>query len=428
MKTFAITIEKSRYDNFIDTFDKMNRRCVKLNIPQIVLTEGDVWTKKTWIDDFKCKTCVMQDMTITAPDIKLNDEWNLVGSVECGSTKINDITLNMVSSFSDNENLSEFAIGKHTCFHCMKDMNRNKLFVIKNSITNERKLVGSSCVKDFIGHDLASALFIAGLTHESFYPMIDEEKAETSLRLDFVIQNSLGAIISQNGFYYSKKSVREGKRDSCTCDLVINNIVLLFNPSNYETPFNFESDVIKEDTQKILSEMEQLVNKITELESDFERNIAIIRNNSVVPEKYISYVVGFVGTWWTRNKGPTKNENDIFYYDPLKSEYLGSVGDKIEIFIAVEKVVESNSSFGGYLIFGHQMMTNNRFMLYSSKVNELFTVEYNDRHDIDIKWKDKNIYKIRATIKSVSDNEKYGKSTMLSRGKILPIELPKELQ
>ena len=424
MKTFVFTIEKSRYEHFIETVEKMKRRAFKLGLPEITLVEGEEFLKR--IGDhasvYRFKTCAMQNMTIIAPDLKIDDDWSLIGSIECGSTKFEGMTLNLVTSFTDDENLGEFSVGEHTCSHCRKNMMRNKLFVIKNNNSGERNLVGSSCVKDFTGHDIQGVLFYAGLTTESFYIPPDEEKFDNSLRMDFVIQQTLGGIINQKGFYYSKKSVKEGKRDSCTFDLVTHNIVLTLSPKNeyIDPPYDWESDSIKADTLQILGEMNVLIEKMLTLD-DFERNIAILRNNNAVPEKFISHVVGYVGSWWTRNKGPIKDPSDIFYYDPKKSEYLGAVGDKIEILIAVEKVTESNSSFGGYLIFGHQMLTNNRFMLYSSKVNELFT------HDFDkgrIEWKDRHIFKIRATVKSVSDHETYGKSTMLSRGKVLPIQLP----
>lgn len=421
MKTLDLTIEQSQYENFINRIERFNRRCVKLNVPNLVLVEGEKFDHKVYYDTGRVKVSKLQYMTVTIPDLRLSTDWELIGMIETNSLRVNDMVFNIVKPLNDVDTIDEYAIGDFGCDHCHREMTRTKLLVVKNISTNERKLVGSSCVKDFIGHNIEGALFLAGITTESFGAYYDEERVALTFGLKYIVQQSVGAIIYDGGKYVSKKSLRDGKSEYTTCGIVEGNIAKCSSFNENDPPYDYDSDVVMKEVDLIMEELKALSETLVNgIDNSYSRNVAIMVARDFVCPHEIGYIVSYVGKWWIDNKGVTKDTSSIFYYDPKQSEYIGAVGDKLELLIEVEKVTESKSDFGGFLIFGHQMFTNNRFMLYSSKQNDLFTYD-----GTTIRWKDKTIYKIRATVKSVSEHEKYGKSTMLTRAKVLPIVLPK---
>lgn len=92
----------------------------------------------------------LTDVEIINPVIKLNDEWELAATIEkyeAGNM------VNCVPSLSDRLPTDLRTKEISICDHCQTKRKRNKYIVVVNENTNELKIVGSTCVKDFLGHD-----------------------------------------------------------------------------------------------------------------------------------------------------------------------------------------------------------------------------------------------------------------------------------
>ena len=138
----------------------------------------------------------------------MSEEWELVGIVEEGGV-FQGTKRNFVTSFSDIP-LVEYLTADCECSHCRRPLARNKLYVIKNLKTEETRMVGSTCIKDFLGHDIEGVLFLAGITTEAFSCFYNEENAKESYDLESLVRASFSILISDNCFISGKKSREEG--------------------------------------------------------------------------------------------------------------------------------------------------------------------------------------------------------------------------
>jgi hypothetical protein len=117
-------------------------------------------------------------------------------------------------------------------------------------------------------------------------------------------------------------------------------------------------------------------------------------------------VVGYAGYWWYQNNKFESNTT-------LPSEFIGREGDKIELEVVVDRVIQSSGQYGGVLIFGHQEGTGNKFGWYTTTDNVMYSWKDGMPH------KSEGVFKIKATVKNHKDDEKFGKSTWITRAKVL---------
>jgi hypothetical protein len=405
MKTCSFEVVASHLEYFKERVEKFNRKATKLGIELLSCEFSEMWyrtfeienTNRFYIKEF-------YTATVTFPDLKLNEEWELIGAID-NTLSINNY--NFITPFSDVD-LTEYMNVECSCEHCKRAMNRNKLFIIQDVLGN-RKLVGSTCVRDFLGHDIKGALFMAGLENElmlSCGDPDDEKDKNEGARLEFAINAILGAIIFKQRRYYSTK--KEEENGFSTAGIALDCIFEIL--SGKEKPFPIKSEEIDADTKIITENLNGLIEQMIfgKIENTFDQNIAIMAKCGYVPFKRFSLIAGYVGMWWIKNKDVATSD-----YNPKLSEYIGNEKEKVTIPCVVDKVVESNSSFGGYLVFGHIVDTNNKFMLYTTNKNEMFEVDRNGNIT-----KNEGEFVLTATIKALQSHEIYGKTTVLSRGKV----------
>jgi hypothetical protein len=234
----------------------------------------------------------------------------------------------------------------------------------------------------------------------------DEKDKNEGARLEFAINAILGAIIFKQRRYYSTK--KEEENGFSTAGIALDCIFEIL--SGKEKPFPIKSEEIDADTKIITENLNGLIEQMIfgKIENTFDQNIAIMAKCGYVPFKRFSLIAGYVGMWWIKNKDVATSD-----YNPKLSEYIGNEKEKVTIPCVVDKVVESNSSFGGYLVFGHIVDTNNKFMLYTTNKNEMFEVDRNGNIT-----KNEGEFVLTATIKALQSHEIYGKTTVLSRGKV----------
>lgn len=92
----------------------------------------------------------LTDIEIINPIIKLNDEWELAATIEkyeAGNM------VNCIPSLSDRLPTDLRTKEINICDHCQTKRKRNKYIAVINENTSKLKIVGSTCVKDFLGHN-----------------------------------------------------------------------------------------------------------------------------------------------------------------------------------------------------------------------------------------------------------------------------------
>lgn len=403
MKTCSFEVVANHLEYFKDKVEKFNRKATKLGVEPLSCEFSDLWYRRYEIENTnRFHIQEFYTATITFPDLKLNEEWELIGAID--NTMSID-KFNFITAYSEVD-LSEYLTADCACEHCRRSMARNKLFIIQN-VAGEKKLVGSTCVRDFLGHDIKGTLFMAGLEKELFLSCGDEEKNKNpGCGLELSINAILGAIIFKQRRFYSTK--KEEENGFSTAGIALDCVCEIYNGN--EKPFDIDCEEIKNDTKTIIEKLNGLIEQMIfgKIENTFDQNIAIMAKCGCVPFNRFSFMAGYVGMWWIKNKDVATSN-----YNPKLSEYIGEEKDKVTIPCVVDKVVESNSSFGGYLVFGHIVDTNNKFLLYTTNKNEMFEVDRNGAIS-----KNEGEFVLTATIKALQSHEIYGKTTVLSRGKV----------
>lgn len=139
--------------------EKLNRRAVKLGLPEVGIEECFNYTYK-YSDSFTDMP-IYQKYTVfkavTTHKISMGN-WSLIARIdrEEGGAIISQVPHNVT-------HYSRAAIKRARampglCDHCNKLRSRRKTFIVRDNSTNSYKQVGASCLKDFIGEDSAGKI------------------------------------------------------------------------------------------------------------------------------------------------------------------------------------------------------------------------------------------------------------------------------
>lgn len=180
--------------------ERINRRAKKLGVDGFTLVKGEPFDREVSVDrdglGIQPKKWVrFIPVTIEGPTIKAQGGWRLAGRVdfEDGAT--------IVNAKPGSELPKRFRSIRPICDHCQSDRQRNAVFVF-NREGDEYMQVGRQCLKDYLGHDPAAALWAAseyGGVFDDIDRELDEDRAGGMSRsqlvsLDEVMQAAAYAV------------------------------------------------------------------------------------------------------------------------------------------------------------------------------------------------------------------------------------------
>lgn len=137
----------------------LNKKCKRYGIDPIVVEKSpmvirSVFRGECLTDEIKIETI---PVVITYSELKIDGGWRVLGTVE----RMDGTTFNIINGNVDNiGNLKEYDLT--FCDHCGTHRNRRKVIVIEDSKGN-RQVVGTACIKDYLGVSLQSAVFSCDL-------------------------------------------------------------------------------------------------------------------------------------------------------------------------------------------------------------------------------------------------------------------------
>jgi hypothetical protein len=154
-ETFSIVVKipEENKDRLNDFVKKIQKVAVKLDIPKIEMSiveykadKTDIWSydKKRYLQIITEKNFEVIEVSGTPP---LLSGWMLLGVLDFERGK----PFPMVRSVPGQEVPSKFFTTTSTCDHCSSSRFRKVVYVLKHEDGREVQ-VGSSCLKDFIGH------------------------------------------------------------------------------------------------------------------------------------------------------------------------------------------------------------------------------------------------------------------------------------
>lgn len=334
----------------------------------------------------------------TAPKL---DGWTFVARLEPHASG------NVILAIPGMEVPEQYYSCKPACEHCNAPRNRKNYFIVKNE-QGEHRMVGATCLKDFLGHTNPTAIakWYVKLSEFFFddswcaYDDEDEFFSGGHYRKEICLPSApylanVAASIRERGWISrgaAKKAEENGGRALATADVAWYNL----HPDKKSL---VPVKVIDEDrdlADAVLAWLDEVWDK-AKYDSDYMRNVVLsLRDGYVTPR-----AAGFAASAIEAYKRARREANPG--HEP--SEYVGEVGQRFEAEYKVEKIIPIDGMYGlSYLnIFSNE--DGNTFSWFASKKGD---------------HQEGDTIALRATVKAHQEY-KGERRTVLTRGKVLSI-------
>lgn len=152
MKDF---IPRYQLEKLSEIIEKLNRRAVKLSLPEITFRlTGNEELKKVLITTRHDYTIYDEKkVEIKYVEVEVKGEFPSINGYKVSSyiEMVNDIEFQEFHFLDNGENKIERDSSSFTCSHCEVKRKRKYYFTIIKEDTNEEIIVGKSCLRDFLG-------------------------------------------------------------------------------------------------------------------------------------------------------------------------------------------------------------------------------------------------------------------------------------
>jgi len=242
------------------------------------------------------------------------------------------------------------------CDHCGHNRFRTHSMLMRNVANGEYKEVGSTCVKDFFGHDPKGLLWMAQLSFESIVNEINEDfgygRGEYVMFLDTVMQYTALAIRLDG--WVSRKYAREYEKAST----VANMYFYMDPPKNYKGKVEVPSE---EDIKLAADTIEYFKRPSMENGNDYMANCCKLVKLGVVPNKMVGVACSMIASYKEYYKDYLERQ------DRPESNWVGEVGDKVEVDVMCLFSKEIGTDYGTSVLYIFvDEMTGNKFKTFYS--------------------------------------------------------------
>jgi hypothetical protein len=318
----TLEIQKYKAAALADKIDKLNRKAAKIGCPTMTLTIGEDIVRN-WTDEFGCRQIQVTVEATLDYEIPIIDGWKLISTFDiyaaanAGEEYIPVVTTSTVPG----ETLPPGYLIKTEihCDHCGHNRRRTHSMLMLHIETGEYKEVGSTCVKDFFGHDPVAFMRWASWSFEALINEIPEDKDEFAKGISFAgLKETLiytSATIRKFGWMSKGKAFEQGK-DWNTADEVQNQ---MFN-AKY---LNASERVEIEDRDIALAEATiKYFSELSDISNDYMANCHKMTVLGYVPSKHMGLTVSMVPTAKRAIAQAKEAAADT-------SEFVGTIGDKL---------------------------------------------------------------------------------------------------
>lgn len=373
-------IPESNKGLFLEKLSKLSKRAVKLGFEPFKIKETGSFEREFKGTDYSHPFIVKYikfDVESEEPKFK---GWSFIATIEPHASG------NVIRSFSD-EPLSEVYRTSFKCDHCGIARYRTRTFIV-HSETEGYKQVGSSCLKDFLGHgdaDKIARYCEVLLSVEDFYRDRDgegygREKLRFSVKL--VLTAATGVIWSF-GWISSTKAKEDGLVSSAS---VVSEYLLSDPSSKYHKELS--DDIESYFDSELADKVVDWVNTLPEekrAKSDYLHNLYVLFQESIEPKSF-GYVVSAIAAYKKEIEASKPKE------DSVKSDFFGTV-DKREVFtLTLKRIVPVENDFGTSYIHFFVDENGNKATWFSSRFSN---------------FEEDKTYVVKATVKKhdVYNNE-----------------------
>lgn len=300
------------------------------------------------------------------------------------------------------------------CDHCHKKINRVNHHIVQNVETKEIKVVGTTCLGDFIGTDVSRRL-----SYCEYILRLDEDCAEfedigdfstamsyTSLReyLCWVAMSiRLGGWISKKTAYEYNQVHIEPPHKISTADSAL---FTMYSKAN-DKPRPNDTDIDR--AENAVSWVKKELSTVAR--SEYEHNLVTLVKVDYIPEKAYGLAASIIPVYY-RAKGIEISKK----YTKTISDYVGKEKDKIQLTATVEKALEFDSDYGVRCMYRMRDEKGNVLVWWASKTVYFKPTNNDDGVYIDVGHK----ILIKGTVKKLEEY-RGTKQTVLTRCKVLDL-------
>lgn len=305
-----LKIPEDNFEKFEKRVKKLNKLSKKLNlIPIEYKIIGEEFEEIKQVIEFEGRyvTYVIKffriELTGELPQIP---NWEFVGVIE------HQEEMNIIKKMSNIEIDKKYYKSGCTCDHCKTNRVRKTTILVKNTITNECKQVGKSCLHDYLGHNALECFEL--INNVNCLDEFDNTFMRDSKYFDIkgILLMTFNHLKTNE--FISGKSARELTKDS-TADKI------------FEDYYRFNYNKITKDDEK---EVEEIINYVKNLElsnNDYINNLVTLVHNRYFHLKNIGYVVSII-PFYEREMRKIK-ERELNKSNNT-SNFIGNIKDKIE--------------------------------------------------------------------------------------------------
>jgi hypothetical protein len=276
------------------------------------------------------------------------------------------------------------------CDHCGHNRFRTRSMLMRDVANGMEKEVGSTCVKDFFGHDPKNLTWISYFNFEGL--------CEDSV--DFYAGGGGAYDMDTHGLMaYTALAIRQfgwtSKGDAYgdpTKTSTADDVFMLMDP-----PMNFNGEVMPTDDDRKLAL--DTIKHFSELDpgtNDYLVNCCKVVKLGYVPHKMVGVACSMVATYRRHVQSELEKK------DYPESEFVGEVGDKVEANVKCLFFTEVSSDWG----------TSEFYIFINEETGEVFKTYYGG-----VKWQvnQGDTCKIKGTVKRHNTDSNGRKATMLTR-------------
>lgn len=335
----TILINKNRIPYLKNRIEKLNKKARKLGCREMVLTIGNEETVTYVLHDGRVVSeepentvaIMMVNVCVEATleyEIPIIDGWELICTFDIMPTadplmKHADKHVVFTSKVPDKTLPVKFQNKTEIhCEHCGINRFRNHSMLLRNTETGEYKEVGSTCVKDFFGHDPKGVLFMSRFSFVSIVDEFDEHiKNNPGYRMytAYPLKSFLSmtaACIRNHGWV--SKGLAWDKSIMSTAEMVDIEFNHIFKSNEVKLEPNDDDEKLAEDTISYFENLDPQDN-------DYLNNCVKIIKLGYVPDRMTGVACSMIITYkrTLAEKAEAKNTKP--------SEYIGNVGERINL-------------------------------------------------------------------------------------------------
>jgi len=336
-------IHESNFPAFEEKVEKLNKKAIKLNFPAITF---EILETVVNIDEKTKRAENFFKIILNGESPKLNG-WKFIARLET----IKEQKHNLVFVIP-NENIPlAYRESGSQCQHCNSKRYRKYTYVLMNE-NGEYKQVGSSCLKDFLGHtdphnyakylEWMEQLTVCAKEGET----VDRgsiSSHDCKYELDYFVYY-VAEYIKQTGYFLSKSKAEQLERSS-TGDLVWNEMFNRMMKQNDKIVQSISDESI-ELANKAIEWAKELGNK--EKLNDYQHNLYLSCMTNLVDYRSKGIVASLITAYQYDLELIKKKE--VEKQEKSSSQYFGTIGEREIFTLTVVKKSHIESYYGSSIL------------------------------------------------------------------------------